>query len=54
MKHKKNNKVGGTSVIRASVDLVKSMTGLGDSIFKEIKAITNIGSDLTSIPSGTK
>ena len=38
----------GGNVISASVDVVNSMTSLGKSIFGEIKAITNIQSDINN------
>lgn len=41
----------GGNVIRASVDVVKSITGLGNAIFAEIKSITNISSDINNAAS---
>jgi len=49
--NKKNKKIkqsGGTDVMGASIDLIKSMKDLGDSIFKEISAITNIQGDINN------
>ena len=49
--NKKNKKVkqkGGADVISASISLINSMKDLGNSIFTEVKAITNIGSDLNN------
>lgn len=45
---KNNNKIqkGGENVVSASVGLVNSMIGLGDSIFHTIKDVTHIGKDL--------
>ena len=51
-KYKKNlNKQNGGNVIGASMDLIKSMKALGDSIFTEISAITNIQSDINNAAS---
>lgn len=47
-KNKKTKQSGGTDVIGASVDLIKSMKDLGSSIFKEISAITNIQNDINN------
>ena len=46
--NKKLNKKNGGNVINASVDLIKSMTELGSSIFIELKSITNIHHDLNN------
>jgi len=50
MKNKKNKKTqrGGENIVKASIGLVDSMVGLGESIFKEIKSITNINSDINN------
>jgi hypothetical protein len=39
---------GGESVIGASIDMIKSMIGLGQSIFGEIHSITHIQSDINN------
>ena len=48
---KNNNLQKGGNVITASVDVVNSITSLGKSIFGEIKAITNIQSDINNAAS---
>jgi len=45
---KKNKQNGGTDVTTASIDLIKSMKALGDSIFTEMSAITNIQDDINN------
>jgi hypothetical protein len=47
-KNKKIKQKGGANVVSASISLVNSMKNLGNSIFTEIKAITNIGADLNN------
>jgi hypothetical protein len=42
------------NVISASADLIKSMKELGESIFTEIKSITNIKSDIDNGVSPTQ
>ena len=46
----KKKQIGGdkNNVITASVDIIKSMTELGKSIFTEISSITNIQSDINN------
>jgi hypothetical protein len=39
---------GGVNIVTASVDIIKSMIGLGQSIFTEIDSITNIQSDINN------
>lgn len=39
---------GGESLIGASVDIIQSMIGLGQSIFAEINSITHIQSDINN------
>ena len=46
MTNKKIKQKGGSNIIDASIDLIKSMKALGDSIFYEIAAITNIKNDI--------
>lgn len=45
---KKTKQSGGTNVIEASLDLIRSMKDLGASVFTEIFAITNIQSDINN------
>ena len=47
-KNKKTKQNGGADVIEASGDLIKSMKDLGENIFKEISAITNIQADINN------
>jgi hypothetical protein len=42
---------GGENVIGASIDMIRSMIGLGQSIFDEINSITNIQSDISNAAS---
>jgi len=39
---------GGDNVISASINMINSMVGLGQSIFTEIKSITHIQSDINN------
>lgn len=48
---KQVKKQSGGDVISASIELIKSMVGLGDSIFNEITSITNIQSDINNAAS---
>ena len=50
-KTKKTKQSGGADVFGASMDLIRSMKDLGDSIFKEISAITNIQGDINNAAS---
>jgi hypothetical protein len=52
----KKKQKGGTNkfdVVDASVNLIESMVYLGESIFKEIDAITNIQNDINNGPTAT-
>jgi len=42
---------GGEDVISASINMINSMIGLGQSIFTEIRSITNIQSDINNAAS---
>jgi hypothetical protein len=42
---------GGNNVVSASIGMINSMIGLGQSIFTEIKSITNIQSDINNAAS---
>ncbi len=42
---------GGTNVVTATVDVINSMIGLGQSIFSEINSITHIQSDINNAAS---
>jgi hypothetical protein len=48
---KKIKQNGGTNIINASIDLIRSMKDLGDSIFNEISSITNIQNDINNAAS---
>ena len=39
---------GGDNIIDASINMINSMIGLGQSIFTEINSITNIQSDINN------
>lgn len=47
----KYHKQKGGDVVGASMELVNSMIDLGNSIFTEISAITNISSDINGMTS---
>ena len=42
---------GGDNIINASINIINSMVGLGQSIFTEIKSITHIQSDINNVAS---
>lgn len=48
---KKNLK--GGNVVRASIDMINSMTALGRSIFSEIRDIKNIPADINNVAAAT-
>jgi hypothetical protein len=52
MNNKKKIYKGG-DVVRASLDVIDSMKSLGNSIFNEIRSITNIQSDINNVSERT-
>ena len=49
---KKSKQKGGTQdVVTASVNMIKSMVTLGETMFKEMSSITNIQSDINNAAS---
>lgn len=49
----KKQKGGNENIINVSVDLIKSMIGLGESIFTEIHSITHMSQDINNAASTT-
>ncbi len=50
---KTKNLKGGGDIVTASINMINSMIGLGDSIFSEIRDIKNIPSDINNVASTT-